>query len=733
MPARPGAVIPKIFLTGAEPGTKMPDLVVAAISETNQVIESAKVGADGSYELAAASIKKAHRIVVGPPTRDVAQLLEVGMRLRIVDYEATIRDNLLEVAPGLWRTWIRLTTCVSGRVRHCIRPRWWFTELTESAIRPIKPVRPGFFPITKIRTIPEIIALPFRCETVCNGVVEVYRRRCCCTPWIIADPRLPGLIRDLDDLIRIPELIPEFPPGIVGPRPGPDPSPIDTQVPSFIRDGAMDEMRLNAAQDRAALRRLDPAKQIEYISARAWLRCRGESCGAASLVGTGNIMPDGRFNICWREFPILLRAGCHWEYAYVVKQTVGGITRVIYNGVAANTWFNGADNATLNSYAPWAFSCRENGEPGTGAFVFLDRIGGAESHRLATPVSTGWDRVGSPVYNSGLLDPAPTPAAAVGQLLDRNWGGTLALTYMFSEDLRSAPVNARYYRVSVTDADATGAPVGTRHYHDAAVSWRYAQATATGVEIFSQTLGPLPPVGGEQFLYTIPYDADKDWLAQQAHAFIDTTKAIWNDPTKRHLITIEIFDGAGKRLRPTGTAPIAAGDPAAGTAFTFRRLVASTGPTLNVPHAALTHLFWWDNRALQMDLIAFTSNGAPSTQQCLFLEGSTTTQFGVQYYAYHPNPMFKLHHNISYIRGLGAGGGSLETNNPANVVAPTNSATQSLADMLGTFEDPPGSGTMVQRKRCAFAVTLRLDGKMTDGSSPNPWVSETGAVALTLA
>jgi hypothetical protein len=732
MPARPGVVIPKIVLTGAEPGSKLPDLMVAAISDSSEMIASAPVNADGSYDLPAAAVKKAARIIVGPRTTDLQQLLTVGMRLRPADYELAIKDNQLDIAPGLWRGWFRLTTCVSGRVRHCIRPRWWFEEIAQASVLPIKPVRPGFFPLPKIRPLPELLTLPFRCETVCNGVVEVYRRRCCCTPWIIDDPRLPGLLKDLDDLIRVPILPdPPRPPIDVGPWPGPDPLPIASSLPAFIRDGSMDELRLNAAQDRSALQKLSAAQRIEYISARPWLRCRGTECGAPALMARGNILPDGRFNICWREFPVLLRPGCHWEYAYVVKQTLDGITRTIYNGLAANAWFKGTDNATLNSYAPWAFSCRENGEPGTGAFVFLDKIGGYESHRLATPASTGWDRVAPPPYNGGLADPAASPAAALGQLLDRNWGGTLALTYMFSEDLRSAPVNARYYRVSVTEADAAGNPVGPRHYHDAAVSWRYAKATGTGVSILSETLGPLPPVGGKDFLYTIPFDADKDWLAQQGHAFINTTDPRWSDPTRRHLITIEIFDGAGNRLRPTGTTPIDPAAPGSATAFTFRRWRVPTGAMDNVPFAALTHLFWWDNRPLEADLIAFTNNGTPSTQQCLFLEGLTSTQFGVQYYAYHPNPMFKLYHNISYIRGLGAGGGSLETNNTANVVAPTNSASQSLADMLGTYEDPPG--TIVPRKRCAFAVTLRLDGKLTDGASPNPYVAETGAVALLIS
>lgn len=63
-----------------------------------------------------------------------------------------------------------------------------------------------------------------RCEVVCDGVVEVYRRRCCCEPWVIEDPRLDDLLRRLVELLR-------ERPKIKWPFPPPPPDPIfDEQI-----------------------------------------------------------------------------------------------------------------------------------------------------------------------------------------------------------------------------------------------------------------------------------------------------------------------------------------------------------------------------------------------------------------------------------------------------------------------------------------------------------------------
>ena len=734
---RPEKKTTRIVLTGGDDQLKRPDLVVALFDARQKLQVSVPVKEDGSFDLPAAKVKEAARIVIGPRTSDPKNLFKVGLRLRPADYLEQIKRGDISIAPGLWQDWFRVTRCVSGSVRLCRRPIWWFNELTLAA-RPPRQTIP-FAPVA-VRPINELLTLPFRCETVCNGTIEVYRRTCCGTDWIIDDPRIPDLIKDLDDIIRqVPDFgpFPEPGPGPFPgpfPGPGPDPAPFSAELP-FLRDGTLDEFAVNAVADASALRTLKSTAQREYIMARPYLRFRRWSCGTPALVASGTINPDGRYNICWRDFLSILKLGCKEEFAYIVRQTIGGVTRVIYNGVAGNIWFSASDNAMLTSHSPYAFACRDNGDVGTGAFVYLDTIGGMQSHRLATPVSTGWDRVAAPAYNGGLADPAPSPAAAAGALLDRNWGGTLPLNIMFSEDLKDAAVGARYYRVSITAADASGAPTGTRHYLGGGLSWNKAVATPLGTEIVPEVLGPFS-LGGHDALFKIPYDTEANWGAGQYHAYVNTNDPDWSDPNTRHLITIEIFDGAGARLRPTGTAAV---DPAdAGTAkpFFFRRWRVPTGLMDNVPHAALTHMFWWDNRPPTAELLGFTVDGVVSTAQCLFLTGVAGTQFGVQYRSFHPNPMFKHYHSITWVRGrsLPAESGALESHNSANVTVPTNSATDSFANLLGSYTVTDATGThTVQRDRCAFAVSLYMQGKMTDGSGAPPETSHTGAVALLIA
>jgi hypothetical protein len=101
----------------------------------------------------------------------------------------------------------------------------------------------------------------------------------------------------------------------------------------------------------------------------------------------------------------LLLPNCYEQYAYVVKQTIGGSTTTIYDGLAAGAWYAAGDHPTLSSYNGRAFTCNETGSGDGTAEVFLDLIGDTESHELTTPTSTGWDRVATPDATSGLLFP----------------------------------------------------------------------------------------------------------------------------------------------------------------------------------------------------------------------------------------------------------------------------------------------------------------------------------------
>jgi hypothetical protein len=514
----------------------------------------------------------------------------------------------------------------------------------------------------------------------------------------------------------------------------PDPPP---EIESaFFKDGTLDELAINAPSDLAAIRTLEKNQLAEYVNARPYLICRGYSCSSPKKVAAGNINPDGRFNICWLDFSTIKRPFCHDEYAYIVRQKIYGITFTIYNGVVANQWYDQSDDVTLTSYSKFAFACRDNGEPGSGAYVYLDIIGDTESWNLKTPNSTGWDRVASPAYNDGLVFPAPSPAAALGANLNRNWGGTLKLNYKFSEDMKA--IGAEYYRIGIAEADVNGNPVaGTSEFLpagpvSAALAWEYSVVVGTDIEIQSENLGPFT-VGGNELLYKIPYDADHDWNAGQYHGYLNTNDSRWNDPTKRHLVTVEVFDNAGARLRPNGTAATGLPGGEAEADFTFRRRYQDLGPTANVPYAALTHMFWWDNRDLGASIEHLNLNESKSLGECQFLVGGESSTFGIGYRAYHPNEMFQLSHNISWKRGLGPATGTLLGSSPFNVGQPPapagDSPTNTFHEMLHSNPSDPANPHKL--KKCAFTVFLGISSKTTDGDYlGNSSITETAAFAL---
>lgn len=376
------------------------------------------------------------------------------------------------------------------------------------------------------------------------------------------------------------------------------------------------------------------------------------------------------------------------------------MTVTIYNGVAAGAWFEEDENARLVSYHSKTIGCRHNEFPGVGAFVLLQDIGTTQSYRLKTPDATGWDRVAAfdPDSNEGLADPAPNPAAARGRYLDCNWGGALALRYHFSEPLRT--IGGKYYRISVSAASASGAPTGPRTYLSDGLSWGRYRIVGTNIETEYAPIGPNT-VGSEGNLFLIPYDAEHEWMSGQYHGSLDTT----DFADGRFLLTVEVFNASGQRIRPNGSA--GAGIDAA---FTFRRWYQPEGPTAEVPFAGLTHLFWWDNRKAVADIVDLRKGGVASPAQCQFLSGIDTTDFSVGYRAYHPNPKFLLNHSLWWKRGLNGDSGFIISGSPDNIGAPPapvgESPTTDFSVMLGA------------NIKCSFAVTLDANVKTTNGSGP---------------
>ncbi len=730
-PKSPRKRLPRIVLRDLGPQEARPKLAVYALDAALRPLATAPVDDQGQYDLPEEAIRRARTIAVGPAVEKFdAMPRDVLRRYRPADFLALDAIDLLK--PD-WGRWLFNFRCVSGSVRRCRLNPWYYGELIQYAeaaprllLRSSPTLKAQLNPevsasiqadLGDLRAYPGGLYWPGRCSTICEGTVAVYERVCCRPPWVIEDPRLPDLLDELGKIIV------QRPP-IKFPPPPPPPPPDPWLKTPYIKRGALDLRAINARRDLAALQALPRVEQAAYLQARPYLWPAWE-CGAAKHVGQGTLNPDGKFTVCWLDFPIILDF-CVRQYAFVVTQIINGSPVVIYDGLAANAWFSASDDITLTSYHPWARACRGDEFPLPGAYVLLEHIGDADSWRLQTPAATGWDRVAVPAATDGLADAAANPHAAGLNPQDRNWGGSLYLQYLFSEEMYG--VGARYYRVSVCAADSNGNPTGARTDFTDGLSW----AKWVAGNNVSQTLGPTT-VGTENNLYQIPFDAilgpGQDWEADQYHAWINTT-ALANG---RYLVTIEIFDGAGNRLRPSGV-PADPALPSTAAPFTFRRWHAPTNVPNNtspVPYAALTHLFWWDNSRAEGDIVDLRHNGAPSTDECQFLcTNHDSDTFSVGYQAYFPGqPLFLWYHTLNWYRGLSATSQPLAIAGPGNIGEPPSpvgvSGTATFSTMLCTNASPC-------HDRCSFSVNLNVYVKTFNGfgrlSGNDDW--DTAAFAL---
>jgi hypothetical protein len=220
---------------------------------------------------------------------------------------------------------------------------------------------------------------------------------------------------------------------------------------------------------------------------------------------------------------------------------------------------------------------------------------------------------------------------------------------------------------------------------------------------------------GETDLWTIPYDADlppnEEWLANQYHGQLDTTAF----PNVRHLVTVEVFDANGNRLRPTG-----AGGAGTDAPFTYHlwQKAGAVDVFPNVPFAGLTHMLWWDNRTGTGDIEGVQVAGSPTpVGTCLFLTGPGTAELRMRYRAYHPVEMFLQRHRLTCYRGLE---GAVHA--PPTVI----NGVLPVADATANAGEPPGAAALSTgvpfatllgtHTKCSFAVNLTMSLKTTNGS-----------------
>lgn len=690
------AIAGRLELVGRRADEEAPRLAVSVIDAAGKRLATTNIETDGSFSLPARARSVGARAYIGPADLDPEEEPDRFLRYRIGDLERQIEIGSIAVPIDRWRPWL-WWNCVSGSVRRCFPFPHWLHEIAVGDVGTIRAAVGDLSPVEPLR-----ILYPWRCGTVCQGLVEIYQRTCCCEPPIILEP--PDLPVEWPEEVPIPDPPipdppwppepdpwPPFPPG-----PGPDPVPY-ADLQAVATSGALDVRKLNAPRDAVALRTLKGRQLSEYIRLRPYLWC---TCGGATKVAEGMIADDGTFSICWRGWPVFMSPGCRTEYAYRVSQPIGGTNAAIYDGVASGQWFGADESPVLTSYSPLAVTCAGDPEiPGTGdAIVLLHEIGATESHHLSTPAQDTADSVGPPGATAGLLDATTLPTD--GPNVNRPLGGTLGLRYFFSSGMKG--IGARFFRVQVAAADGNGNPVGTWATVPVPTwtTWRW-----TGTEWLrgSHALGP-----NAADLYVIPYhDVDllaplEEWDPDQYHGLLDTT----GSSPGRHLIRIEVYDNAGNQIRPTGSSGAGTERP-----FRFGLWRVPAGPPDNVPFSALTHLLWWDNRPAVAAIEAIRLGATASPATCQFLTGAPDAAVSFDIRAYHPNagsPLFLMDHSLSVRKGLNGPITSFISNAFGEVGEPPAGAQTSPSRTLGQL-----LGTDV---KCAFAVTLSARVKTTNGA-----------------
>ena len=316
-------------------------------------------------------------------------------------------------------------------------------------------------------------------------------------------------------------------------------------------------------QDLQTMQSLSPADAATYFQAHPSLWPIWCSCTSGKL-GETSVNPDGTFSFCYDQYllPIL---NCFHSYFYKVKQLQGGVFVYIYDGSAANQYFNADEVANLSTFLGNSCGSVTPPPPGTD-FVTLQQIGSTLAYQLHSnyggtgPAPAFIDKTQTGPY-SVAAPPALGGLVNFGGFNDAPWCKTLGFILYFDPGMEA--LGAKYYRMSFAPADTNGNPVGSMQTILNPIAWSKFVVTvvggATQVDIEPQTLGPNT-VGSTTGLFQIPYNADADWLNGQAHQYFDTTtlnpaaSGIPGPGNGRFLLALEIFDSSGNRLVPTGVA-----------------------------------------------------------------------------------------------------------------------------------------------------------------------------------
>lgn len=706
----------QVNLRGVQPGDESPVVALYQLDLNGRPLKKIDAAEDGVLRLPDDLAKEVELIALGPNVEELGQLDRDSLQIyRAEEIMLQWKEaGRIDIPRLRWRPWWLHLVCLTGNVKKC-----WFGPPFLPPIAPVGPIarRVGLSPMPFRESVQFDLARSFlpliKCAPLCNGLVEIYERVCCCDWWEII-PRIPEL---LPELIPIPfpdpdpgPLIPEIPPRLEPfPGPGPFPGPRPPTPPRVIRrqqklyeamvePAARIPLDERVARDLNVLINLSDQQQIhEYLVARPYLLPVFCHC-SSKKIGETNLNVDGSFSFCY--FRGLYLANCSISYTYKVKQFIGGSWLTIYDGEAAHAYFSAAELAELTTFNTQAETCTPPEAPpvdGHGRpFIMLQAIATTDSHELHSPLQSSLTGV-TGADNSGLLDQSYSPECPLGK--------TLQLLLWFDPVIES--IGVKYYRFSLAQTDGNGDILpGTRQALTKSVSWRRWANGVWPPQPENIALGPVDPttVNNEPGLIRIPYFSSTNrWLGNQYHYALDTTEF----SNGRYALILEVFDAAGNRLRPTGAT-------GAGTDANFHFIHWDTAVTTSVvDYAQLLHLLHFDNTKCFVDIVDLRQDGVVSVEECQFKTGTAASQFSVGYRAYQLNG-YMLSYHLTYQRGLNGTGlngtGTLAsgtTNQPAtmNVGPPAVSPSLSFGHMLGHGA----------HQKCTFTLELYAYAKHTNG------------------
>lgn len=706
-------------LAGRVGGEDLPQCAIYLV-DAGKRIEKKVAVIDGDKVEIDASLEKLQNktIAIGPDVENLNSIEVQNLaQFRIEEVWTRIKNKTpIEIPRPIWIRWLFIRVCLSGRVLKC------------------RLFPPLAYCIPPFRLCPPPPP-PIRCAPICNGVVEIYERVCCRPPFLIPD--IPYIIKKLTELlhqrIEIPGKWPPPPPPEIGISINPptltiQPSEIKTvTMPEAARgfQNFFEDVPETLVHDIQSLESLSREEAVTYAQKRPYLWPYWCTCSSRKI-GEVILQPDGQFHFCYNRIIPVTRRNCWTSYYYKVKQWNENQWSYIYDGSRGYLHFNASQYAILRTFI--GRPCMEDPPiipPVDKPWVMLQLIGDTPSYKL----KSNWLRSSGGIDQTQISETSlANPLDADGGLVDgvdsrlpgdivvdnpnlpswltnQPWGGDLPIRLYFHPTMKTT-AKAEYYRIKVVPAGQNGAPLpgSTPRILADAVSWYKFVQTSSGMppQIVAESLGPFE-VKGEPALFRIPYTSDAAWLGYQSHQKWYTN----GFQNGRYLMSLEIFDSNGKLLDSSK--------------FLFLRWLRETGTdsTAIVKFNALVHLFWIDNTPCYADIVDLRKDKIPSSEECQYFEGISSTQFSAGFYAYQhpenvipgtPDRSFLWYYTLWTHRGLNGPNLPVET---ARVNTPLKSSgTPKQSDSLTYDKMLDGLTT----RKCAFALNLRARAKHTNGS-----------------